>query len=342
MKQIPQVRNALLIAIATCTLASCGSGGTSKSSSNRVAGIDYKPVTQSKQPLISIDQANSHAVASSTLKSILLSDAGSNALDQAVNVTQEQSTTAPAADIATGVLITFNPIACIFGGTFTFGFHFDSGEDDFQVDFNNPLNMSFTTSFDNCDQGVSKLSGAVALDFSTMLSDLAGNQGYEFAAILNINQLNVEQQGFYPFTFDGQMSYEVSTEDGNWVTTRIKADHTLYTADITYQFTEFESIKLVNQSTAEYEYSIFGELADDYIPNSMMRYHTLQPLTGQGFTLPTGGQIAVEGINETLFIQVLNDHDILLSLDLGNNGIIDHESQSTWQELVLDDLQGWQ
>lgn len=341
MQKIPQVRNALLIAIASCALASCGSGGTSKSSSNRVAGTDYKPVTQTKQTLLEIDQDNTHAVASSTLKSILLSDASSNALNQAVQVTHEQSENLPTSDIATGVILSFNPIACIFGGTFTIGINFENQDSEFQVDFNSPLNMEFTTSFDNCDQGMSKLSGAVVVDFSALLDEVGGDQGYEFAAILNINDLKVDQNGFFPFTFDGQMSYEVATEDGNWVTTRLTANNTLYTADISYQFTEFESIKLVNQSTAEYEYSIFGELADDYIPDSLVRYHTLQPLTGQGFTLPNSGQVAVEGVDETLFIRVLNDHDILLSLDLGNNGIIDHESQSTWQELVLDDLQGW-
>lgn len=341
MKKIPQVRNALLIAIASCALASCGSGGTSKSSTNRIAGTDYQPIEKSKQPLLKIDQNNTQAVASSALKSILLSDASSNALDQAVHVTQEQSETLPTSEVATGIVLSFNPIACVFGGTFTMGLNIENGDNEFQVDLDKPLKASFTTDFDNCDQGVSKLSGAVVVDFTTMLDDLVGNQGYQFAAVLNIDNLHVEQQGFYPFTFDGQMSYEVNTEDGNWVTTRIKADHTLYTADISYQFTEFESIKLVNQSTAEYQYSIFGELADDYVPDSMMRYHTIQPLTGQGFTLPSGGEVAVEGIDETLYIRVLNDHDILLSLDMGNDGIIDQESQSTWQELVLDDLQGW-
>lgn len=340
MQKFPQVRNALLIAIAGSVLAGCGSDGTSKSSSNRVAGTDYQPVTKTQQPPLKIDQHNTHAVASSTLKSILLSDASSNALDQAVYATHEQSASVPAGEIATGIVLNVRPIACIYGGTFTIGLSIKNGNGDYQLDFNEPMNMQFTTEFDACDQGANKLTGSLMVDFTALIDDLANSQGYDFEAVLNINNLSVEQQGFYPFTFDGKMSYEVSTEDGNWVTTRITADHTLYTADISYQFTEFESIKLVNQSTAEYQYSIFGELADDYLPDSRIRYHTLEPLTGQGFTLPSGGQVAVEGINETLFIDVLNDHDILLSLDLDNNGIIDHQSQSTWQELVLDDLQG--
>ena len=89
----------------------------------------------------------------------------------------------------------------------------------------------------------------------------------------------------------------------------------------------------------KYEYILEGELYDSNVEDSLIHYETLDALTGTGFSLPSTGLIVINGANETLFVEVQSEQKLLLQLDKGNDGTIDQEKQTTWQDLVLNDIQ---
>lgn len=325
--------NALGAAVVAAMVTACGSGGTSKSSNGQYAPEPNNNPIETNLTPIEFSSDNFTHVASQSLKSLLLNDAGSNALNRAVTVTTNQNI--GLVDSVTGIILTLAPYPCSNGGDFTLKAVINNSNNNIQLDFNNQLDMSFDAAFRDCNQAGNKLDGDVGLVFTANISQLINNPVYSLESHLNVDALSVEQPNLPGFVFDGTFDYNVSSADGVTVNMEILSNNTVYFADQSYQMLDFSLNKSVNNSTQGYTYYITSEFTDSSNPGAYVAYETLAPLTGKGFSLPTAGLIAVHGSNGTMLVHAQEGENILLQLDLGDDGSIDEEYYSTWEELVL-------
>lgn len=326
---------ALFWAVASCILAACGKESANGTGSNLV---DLDPALP-PAPQIEISESNYRDVGSSALRTVLLSDASTTAMNQAVTVTRSQEDEL-ANDVASGIDLKFAPISCLNGGSVTLHAIVESTGDDIQVGLNEELALLFNSSFQECDQGGTRLSGSISLDFNAILNNLINNTLYDFHALIDVNDMSIEQQGFFPFYLDGSLSYESSTPDGNTITTRISSNSLRYSADNRYQIEGFESEKVVDLAQQSYSYTLSGSYQEEINGvASTIEYTTHLPLQGNGFALPDSGSIEVYGSGESLFIDVIDQEYVKLSLDTNLDGIAEYEETTTWHDLVLSKLQ---
>jgi hypothetical protein len=333
MKEVnPKTRALILLTLALMTTA-CGKG-TSKSSSNQYSPDppDNKPIENNLDP-VELSSSNYTQVASQSLKSLLLNDAGSNALSQSVTVTTGQNS--EIVDRVTGVVITLAPYPCIRGGDFNLRATVNNTNNNVQLDLNSPLQMALDARFNGCVLDSNSLDGDVSMTFDTNLSQLLGGPMFNLNAHVDVQGLSVEQLHLPDFVFDGIFDYKVSNTDGINVNMEVQSRNSVYFADQSYQLFEFDLLKSVNNLTQAYSYSISSEFTDSLNPNAYVAYETQQPLTGIGFAPPTAGRLAVYGSNGTILIHALREQNILVQLDLGDDGVIDNQYHTTWEELVF-------
>jgi hypothetical protein len=326
---------ALAVAALALTLLTTGCGKSTSKSSNQAppSNPSNSPVENNLDP-IELSHDNYTQVASQSLKSILLNDAGANALGQAVKVTSNQ--TGQVVDMVTGVIFTLAPYPCAQGGNLTArAVVVNTNSNNLQIDLNRPLKLSFDASFNECRQNDSSLDGDVSLVLNTDFSQLINNPAYSLNSQLDVRGLAVEQPSMPSFVFDGTFGYSVISTDGISVTVGIESNNSFYFADESYQIFEFELEKTVNNANQNYSYSISSEFSDSANPQAYIAYRTLVPLSGTGFTPPTDGKLEVYGSNGTILIQALQNQQLFLQLDLGSDGSIDEEYYTTWEELVM-------
>lgn len=333
MKEVKPVTRALILLTLALMTTACGKG-TSKSSSNPYApeSKDPKPLENNLDP-VELDSNNYTLVASQSLKSLLLNDAGSNALSQSVTVTTGQNS--EIADMVTGVVITLAPYPCILGGDFNLRATVNNANNNTQLDLNSPLRVAFDARFNACQLDSNGLDGDVSMTFDTNLGQLLGGPMFNLNAHVDVQGLSVEQLHLPDFVFDGTFDYKVANNDGINVTMEVSSRNSVYFADQSYQLFEFDLLKSVNNLTQTYSYSISSEFTDSVNPNAYVAYETQVPLTGIGFAPPTAGRLVVFGSNGKILIHALRNQDILLQLDLGDDGVIDNQYNTTWEELVF-------
>jgi hypothetical protein len=337
MKSYKTAMKALGAAVVAVMVTACGSGGTSKSSNynqnspppnNNPAPTDLTPVV--------LTHDNFSGVASQALKSLLLNDAGSNALNKTVTITTDHNL--DLVNKVSGLILTFAPYPCSNGGDASLKAVINNstgGNGNIQLDLNRPLQMSFNAEFRDCDQAGNVLDGDVALVLNANITQLLNATQYNFDSRLDVSSLGVIQPNLPSFTFDGSFQYNFSSEDGNTVNMELVSNNIIYFADENYQMLDFSLSKTVNNATQEYHYFITSEFTDSSNPSAYVAYETVEPLVGKGFTLPDAGQLAVQGANGTVYIHALAQEKLLLKLDLDNDGAIDEEHLTTWQDLVL-------
>lgn len=324
---------ALSAAVVAVLVTACGSGGTSKSSNNQSSAPPTRAPVENNLSLVVLSEENFTDVASQSLKSLLLNDAGSNALNKTVTITTDHNV--EIVDKVTGIVLTFAPYPCSNGGDVSLKAVVNNSNNNIQLDFNNLLAMSFDATFRNCNQAGNILDGDVALVMNANINQLLNNTQYTFNSHLDVQGLGVEQPNLPGFVFDGTFDYKVSSNDGNTVAMEILSNNIIYFADQNYQMLDFSLTKTVNNLTQEYEYYITSEFTDSSNEASYVAYQTLEPLTGKGFSLPDSGQLAVQGENGTVYIHAQAEENILLQLDLDSDGTIDSESLTNWNDLVL-------
>ncbi len=333
MKQYKTAMKALGAAVVAVMVTACGSGGTSKSSNNQNSPPPKNnPVPTDLTPVV-LTHDNFSGVASQALKSLLLNDAGSNALNKTVTITADHNL--DLVNQVSGLILTFAPYPCSNGGDASLKAVINNSSSDIQLDLNRPLHMSFDAEFRNCDQAGNVLDGDVALVLNANVTQLLNATQYNFDSRLDVSSLGVNQLNLPSFIFDGSFEYNFSSEDGTTVNMELVSNNIIYFADENYQMLDFSLNKTVNNSTQEYRYFITSEFTDSSNPSAFVAYQTIEPLVGKGFTLPNAGQIAVQGANGTVYIHALEQENLLLKLDLNNDGSIDEERLTTWEDLVL-------
>jgi hypothetical protein len=334
MKEVKPITRMLVLLTLALMIGACGKA-TSKSSNGQYSPEpkDDKPIENNLDP-IALDSENYTQIASQSLKSLLLNDAGSTALNQAVTVTSGQGS--QIADMVSGIVLTLAPYPCMQGGSLAMRAVITSTNNNVQLDLNNPLRLSFDADFNECKQYGSSLDGDVSLVLNAQLSQLINNPMYSMASHLDVQGLSVEQLNMPSFVFDGTFDYTMASSDGISVTTGIASNNSVYFADQSYQIFEFDLQKTVNNASQAYSYSISSEFTDSVNPNAYVAYETQLPLTGTGFSPPTGGRIAVHGSNGVVLIHALANQHILLQLDLGNDGVFDNQYYTTWEDLVFE------
>lgn len=340
MTMLKTTSHLLVIAVASAVLAACGSGGSQSSgtpitANNQTDQGDDK-VNAADLPAIDITPENAQLVAGSALKSMLLSDISANAIDSAVTITRDQN--AELADMATGIVITMQPMACLYEGSFTIQASLESTGDDIQIDFADNLNLSFDTTFDQCNQGMGNIDGSLSIDFTAVVNELLAYNNFDLDTQVSIDQLTIQQTGYYPFVINGDLNYHVSSPDGVNVVTEVSATDMYYAADNSYQVLEYETYKSVYLPTGEYEYTIYTKYVDQMIENSLIEYQTIEPLRGVGFSVPASGKLLVFGGSDSMEINVVNTESIELVIDYGNDGVVDDIMYTTWNDLALSSL----
>lgn len=323
---------ALSAAVVALMVTACGSGGTSKSSNNSSSPPPSNPPVENLAPVV-LSQDNFTGVASQSLKSLLLNDAGANALNKTVTITTDHNV--ELVDKVTGIILTFAPYPCSNGGDVSLKAVVNNSNTNIQLDFNNDLAMSFDATFRSCNQAGNVLDGDVALVMNANINQLLNNTQYHFDSHLDVDALAVEQPNLPSFVFDGTFDYNFNSNDGNIVTMEILSNNTMYFADQNYQMLDFSLNKTVNNATQEYTYYITSEFTDSSNPSSYVAYQTVSPLTGKGFSLPSSGELAVQGANGTVYIHAMEQEVLLLQLDLNSDGSIDEERYTNWNDLVL-------
>lgn len=335
MKTHKNTIKALAALVVGSLLVACGSG-TSRSSSDSANSTGnsgaVQPQTKELYP-VEISSDNYTVVASQSLKSLLLNDAGSLALNRSVNVSGDLAQTV--AGVATGVVIELFPHSCLGGGQVAFKATIADANNDAQINFNQPVTATFHTSFAECVQAGNLLDGQVVLDISGNLSQWFTGAGYSLSARASTTSLTVNQQGMPSFNLAGEFSYDVHSADGINVTTEIVSVNSAVTADTLYQMVDFHLIKDVNNASKTYSYHVNSEFTDPYNPTKVIQYTTEQPLTGTGFALPSGGVLRIVGVDSTVFVHVEENEVLRLVLDLDDDGVAEEEYLTNWHDLVM-------
>jgi hypothetical protein len=331
MKQTKIAMKALSAAVVAVLVTACGSGGTSKSSNNQTsAPPTHSPVDNNLQQ-VTLTQDNFTDVASQSLKSLLLNEAGTNALNKSIVITTDRVNPF-AQDSVTGIVLTIAPFPCSNAGTIKGTLSLNNAGGGLTLDPSQDVVGTLNAEFDSCDHGGFGLDGDIN---GTLDGNVSKNN---FASNLNVNNLTVEQPNFPKFVFDGVFTYNAVSEDFVSVHIDIASRSSVYFADDAYQQFDLTMSKVVNNTTGDYSYQIASDFTDSMHPEAYVSYQTLQPLTGNGFSLPTGGQLAVQGSNGTVYVYPQNEGKLLLELDLDDDGTIDDVTESTWEELVLSSL----
>lgn len=336
MKTQSNAKKALAVLAASTFLAACGNG-TSKSSSDGAgaaggSNIQQEP-TVSLSP-IEITHENYTQLTSQSLKSLLLNDAGTNALNRSANVTGSHRQ--DLSGVATGVVLKLHPYPCVGGGEVAFTADIRDANGGMQIDFNNPVRVDFSTNFNNCSQAGNLVDGKVVLTMDGNLSKWLNGTSYSFNSHVSTNGLFVQQLGLPSFNLEGEFGYNVSSTDGTTVVTEVISSNSLYAADMSYQMIDFYVEKTVDTTTKAYSYQVRSEFSDFYSVGNKVTYETVEPLTGVGFALPSGGVIAINGAdNGNVMVYVEESENLRLELHLDDDGEAEDVYHTNWHDLVL-------
>ena len=104
---------ALSVAVVAALVTACGSGTSKSSNKQSVPPVNKPPENNLNQ--VVLDRDNFTDVASQSLKSLLLNEAGTNALNESVVITTDRIN--PFSDSVTGIVITINSFPCSDSGT---------------------------------------------------------------------------------------------------------------------------------------------------------------------------------------------------------------------------------
>lgn len=335
MKTQTKTIKLLAALIAGSLLAACGSG-TSKSSADS-AGSEGNSDTTQKQPEVDlapveITRSNYSQVASQSLKSLLLNDAGANALNRSVTVTGTHQ--GELANVATGIVLELD-YPCFDGGNLKFRADVKDSNGDAQINFGDQVTANFHTTFERCVQTGSELHGQVVLDMEGNLGEWLNGGSYSVSANVATDDLLVKQVNMPTFNFEGDFTYNVSSADGVSVVTEMTSSNSYYIADMDYQMLDFHVVKEVDNNTGAYSYHLNSEFTDFYNQNTMVQYRTIEALTGEGFALPSAGSLMISGLDSNIMVYVEENEVLRLELDLDNDGTVDEESYTNWNDLVL-------
>lgn len=331
MKQMKTAMKALSAAVVAVLVTACGSGGTSKSSNNQSSAPPTNRPVENNLDQVVLTQDNFTDVASQSLKSLLLNEAGTNALNKSIVITTDRINPFPQ-DSVTGLVLTIAPFPCSNAGTIKGTLSLNNANGSLTLDPSQDVIGTLSAEFDSCDHGGFGLDGDIN---GTLDGNVANNN---FGSNLNVSSLTVQQPNFPTFVFNGEFTYHAVSEDFVSVQIDISSHSSVYFADDAYQQFDLTMSKTVNNSTGDYSYQIASDFTDSLHPDAYVSYQTLEPLTGNGFSLPTGGQLAVQGSNGTVYAYPLAAGKLLLELDLNDDGTIDEVVDSTWEELVLESL----
>lgn len=331
MKNTKTTMKALSAAVVAVLVTACGSGGTSKSSNNQPSASPTSRPVENNLQQVTLTQDNYSGVAGQSLKSLLLNEAGTNALNKSVIITTDRINPF-SHDSVTGLVLTIAPFPCSNAGTIKGALSLNNADGALTLDPSRDVVGTINAEFDSCDHGGFGLDGNIN---GTLDGNLAKNN---FASALNVANLTVQQPNFPTFLFNGEFRYNAVSHDFVSVQIEVSSHSSVYFADDAYQQFDLTMSKVVNNSTGDYSYQIASEFTDSMHPDAYVSYQTLAPLTGNGFSLPTGGELAVQGSNGTVYAYPQSEGKLLLELDLNDDGTIDDVTESTWEELVLSSL----
>lgn len=336
MQNYATALKALSVAVASTCMLACSSG-TSKSSSDQFTETQPETIKPTDVALVpvEINSSNYYEMASATLKAVLLTDTSSSVLGRSATISRDNTDILEA---ATGIIISLDPIPCNGGGSVQIEGEISNTDpnSDLLLNFENSLNWHFNTYFDSCVQVGSRLTGAVEVLFNTNINELLNSVQYTFKSTMIVNDLLMEESNMAPVMVKGTYDYEVRNLDGIHVNTIIFTEDTFYANDTDYQSLNYLLDKTVNNETQEYEFSISSTFSASFLDSAFVEYETLTPLRGTGFSYPNSGQIAVRGVDSTIYITSMANEVVFLELDLGSDGSIDESDYSTWGDLVID------
>jgi hypothetical protein len=330
MKRLNNNMLKALSAAAVAVLVTACDSGTSKSSNNQSAPPANTPPENNLTQVV-LDRDNFRGVAGQTLKSLLLNEASANALNKSVVVTTDRINPF-SQDSVTGLVITVTPFPCSNAGTLKGTLSLNNANGDLVLDPSKDMIGTLSAEFDACDQGGFGLDGEID---GTLNGNVSKNN---FGSNLNVTGLAVRQPNLPEFVFNGEFNYNAASDDFVSVRIDISSYYSLFFADDAYTQFDLTMSKIVNNTTGDYSYQISSEFTDSIYPDAYVSYQTLQPLVGNGFSLPSDGELAVQGSNGTVYIHPQSDGGLLLQLDLDDDGTIDDVIESTWEELVLKPL----
>lgn len=318
----------LSVAVVAVLVTACD-GGTSKSS-NAQSTPPGNNAPENNLNSVVLNHDNFSRVAGQSLKSLLLNEASANALNKSVVITTDRIN--PMQDSVTGVVITIRPFQCRDGGSTRGNLSLVNSDGSLQLDLSKKVVGTLNANFDQCNEQGFGLNGEVS---GTLSGNISQNL---FETNLDVTALEIQQPDLPGFTFDGTFNYRAFSNDFESVTIEVSSSYSLYFADDAYTQFDLAINKTVNNSTGDYSYQVESEFTDSLYPDSYVAYRTLQPLTGTGFSLPTGGEVAVSGDNGTIYVYPLEEGNLRLELDLDDDGVIDDTQESTWEDLVLRSL----
>ncbi len=290
-------------------------------------------------PPVSLTPDNYENVAAMALQTLLISDSSLTAVERAVNTTVPQSSRI--INIASGVVVNLDSLACQSGGSYSLNGKLENSNNNVFIDFNNVLKLSVVSDFKDCDQGSTWLDGIFRVNFEGMIADLATPNMYDFSATVIAENLVIEQEGYYPYIMDSELSYKTSSEDGRVVMTEIASNSgtsTLYSGtvpEVPDRVEQFSFIKIVDLDTQDYRYRFDGRFERNVDgEEAMVEFSTVSPLTGKGYGWPTDGSIGIYGDSEIATVSVEDDGTLTIQLFSITDGEIIDTVSRTWAELI--------
>lgn len=330
------------VALVLAVLAGCDAGGANSSGAAiSVNDAIQQPTNQtpSKPGLadsVELTTDNARTVASSTLKAALLSDISTRAVSNTLNLTQMQN--AQISDLATGVVVTMQPVNCLNGGSYNFRASLESNGEAIQIDFAKNVDVTLRTSFTQCDQGFLALDGSVALTFNAVVNDWLAQNNFTLNAQTHIDQLTITQSGYAPFVANGYLNLAVYNPDAETTVLEVTTNDIYYASENTYLVLDYESHTEIHLPTGDYQLSVYSRFVDEHNNGRMIEYQTIEPLRGNGLAAPNGGKFMVFGSEDSMEITVTPLQTVELAIDYGNDQTVDEIQSFTWNDLALDDL----
>ncbi len=322
-------------------LSGCDNGGNSGATALSESPDKPDKATDhvSNLPPVRLTTDNYENVAAMALQTLLISDSSLTAVDRAVNVTVPQSSRI--INMASGVVVNLDSLACQTNGSYSMTGKLENSNNNILLDFNNVMRVSVVSDFKECHQGPTWLDGVFRVNFEGMISDLATPNMYDFSASVTAENLVIEQEGFYPYIMDSELSYKTSSEDGRVIMTEIASSSgtsTLYSGtvpEVPDRVDQFSFVKIVDLDTQDYRYRFDGRFERNVDgEEAMVEFSTVSPLTGKGYGWPTDGSLGIYGDSEIATVSVEDDGTLTIQLFSITDGRIIETVSRTWAELI--------
>ena len=360
------VAKTIALTALSVAITACGSGkdasAKSSNTNNEPVGVDQRAV--------GITEDNLETVLATAFEITAQASPGGNETnnyppyadgnlgDGLANIGNAQANSR-VADTATGIDLTTTKANCNAGGFASGAVGLDTANlgNNGVTDF---LKLYVDFSFNECKTAQFWLNGKATVSLSSQSGILSNNNDSTL-----LIKLGADMKRFYvaqptkngkqagrSLDITGKVEFSISNPERKYIRADlvgVPGSSLIFQekgkADQLLQLNEFESYLQSSMLDASYSIGIKGSMVSmgkatsnsKSLPTSRLKIYTEKTITGQGFAVPRDGVLVVETENEIARLEILNQVDIVYTLDKGKNGLDSKDPlpvKTTWAEFL--------